>query len=415
MVSRELFARYVQQVLLRLHDRAYLETHPLARLLVEPTVTGGGESLRSAVVDAIEQFRPADSVTQDSSSWRIYRQLCLRHLDGYGLKDVSRELLISKRQAERDHAKALEAIVAMLWARHCDEQKRREAARATADKAGLEPEGEGSSKGDDELIRLGSSMPKGPTDLRQTLQESLATGGRLIESRRASFEVALSDRLPTVAVNRLALRQSILNLLTYISEVGANSLIALRAEEAPPNLEVRLTIRRGRSGAEAEASHPMPSLEARAALAVSRRLIEMQGGSLLVPTSDCVLLRLPVAKLPLILVIDDNPDLGRLFRRYLRSRPYRVMQATNGPSALDLARRLRPDIITLDVLMPMEDGWEILRALKASPDTSQTPVLVCSVLPERSLALSLGVVDFLSKPVMEHQLVTALERWLPAS
>ena len=64
------------------------------------------------------------------------------------------------------------------------------------------------------------------------------------------------------------------------------------------------------------------------------------------------------------------------------------------------------------VLMPTQDGWDVLRELASHPETREIPVILCSVLPERSLALSLGVAAFLNKPVTQAALLDALEQCL---
>jgi len=119
---------------------------------------------------------------------------------------------------------------------------------------------------------------------------------------------------------------------------------------------------------------------------------------------------LPLGRAKTLLVIDDNPDVAALFARFVRDEGYRVLQASTGPAALRLAQQARPDAITLDVLMPSEDGWDILRRLKGDAGTRSIPVILCSVLPERSLALALGVAEFLNKPVTQQALLAALQR-----
>src|SRR5579884_246970 len=120
-------------------------------------------------------------------------------------------------------------------------------------------------------------------------------------------------------------------------------------------------------------------------------------------------LTLPTAETPVVLVVDDNADVLSLFRRYLGTL-YDVHPATNGEQALRLAGQVHPDVITLDVMMPSQDGWEVLQMLKNDPSTAHIPVVVCSVLRERELALSLGAAEFLAKPVTAEHLRAALQR-----
>jgi len=91
----------------------------------------------------------------------------------------------------------------------------------------------------------------------------------------------------------------------------------------------------------------------------------------------------------------------------------RVVTASNGEEGLNLARTLRPAAITLDVLMPGMDGWEVLRELKADPQTCAIPVLMVTMTDDRELGCALGATEFLTKPVQRQQLVQLLERHAP--
>jgi CheY-like chemotaxis protein len=111
-----------------------------------------------------------------------------------------------------------------------------------------------------------------------------------------------------------------------------------------------------------------------------------------------------------VLVIDDNAGLIELLQRYLTGEPYEVMGASDGREGLFLASERRPDVIVLDIMMPQQDGWEVLQRLKTQEKTRDIPVIVCSVLNDPELAFSLGACEFLAKPVTRDRLLTALKR-----
>ena len=94
----------------------------------------------------------------------------------------------------------------------------------------------------------------------------------------------------------------------------------------------------------------------------------------------------------------------------LKSAGYRLVHAASGAEALDLARTIRPDAITLDVIMPKPDGWEVLSALKADAELCDIPVVMVSIAPDRGIGLSLGAVDVLTKPVDRARLTTLIHR-----
>jgi len=108
------------------------------------------------------------------------------------------------------------------------------------------------------------------------------------------------------------------------------------------------------------------------------------------------------------LVVDDDPSTRELVERALAREGYRVHCAASGEDGLRKARELRPDVITLDVVMPGQDGWAVLSALKADPDLAHVPVVMLSVVDEGSLAGALGAAAYLTKPVDRDTLVAAV-------
>jgi len=109
-----------------------------------------------------------------------------------------------------------------------------------------------------------------------------------------------------------------------------------------------------------------------------------------------------------VLVVDDDPSVRGLLAKTLEKEGYRVMAAGNGVEALALAREHRPQAITLDVLMPQMDGWEVLKELKADAELRDTPVIMVTVLNERGMAIPLGAADFVTKPVDRQRLAAIL-------
>jgi CheY-like chemotaxis protein len=110
-----------------------------------------------------------------------------------------------------------------------------------------------------------------------------------------------------------------------------------------------------------------------------------------------------------VLIIDDDPTVSELMKRQLLKENYKVIVAPNGKEGIRLARDLKPDVITLDILMPEMDGWSVLRTLKADPKVSDIPVIMASILDEKNKGFSLGAADFLSKPVQKEYLMKSIK------
>jgi CheY-like chemotaxis protein len=109
-----------------------------------------------------------------------------------------------------------------------------------------------------------------------------------------------------------------------------------------------------------------------------------------------------------LLLVDDNRGFHQLFKRYLSGLPVRVLSAYHAPGGLALARSEKPDVVVLDIMMPDQDGWELLANLQAEATTRDLPIVICSVLSQEALARSLAVAGYLRKPVTQAALLSTL-------
>ncbi len=112
-----------------------------------------------------------------------------------------------------------------------------------------------------------------------------------------------------------------------------------------------------------------------------------------------------------VLVIDDEPLARDLISRALGKEGFHVELATDGRSGLELARKLKPQAITLDVMMPGMDGWAVLTALKADPATADIPVIMLTVVDEKQIGFALGAADYFTKPIDWGRLNSALGKY----
>ena len=111
-----------------------------------------------------------------------------------------------------------------------------------------------------------------------------------------------------------------------------------------------------------------------------------------------------------ILVIDDDPTVHDLMRRFLSKEGFRVAIAPDGKEGIRMARELKPDLITLDVLMAEMDGWSVLSALKADPDIADIPVIILTMFDDKEVGFALGATDYMTKPINRDRLVNVLRR-----
>lgn len=121
-----------------------------------------------------------------------------------------------------------------------------------------------------------------------------------------------------------------------------------------------------------------------------------------------------------ILVIDDDPDFVAATKLVLESKPYQVVTAFDGDEGLKRARDESPDLIILDVIMPLKDGFMVCEQLKRDPELGKIPVLMLTAFADKvgetSIAVSQGLTleaeDFIDKPITPTELLIRVERLL---
>lgn len=123
------------------------------------------------------------------------------------------------------------------------------------------------------------------------------------------------------------------------------------------------------------------------------------------------------AKKPLVLVVDDFADNREMYSEYLAFSGYEVIEAQNGREAVEAAQSRMPDIIIMDLSLPVMDGWEATRRLKADERTRKIPVVALTghaLAGHSKGAREAGCDSFLAKPCLPDQLVAEIKRMLEA-
>ena len=121
-------------------------------------------------------------------------------------------------------------------------------------------------------------------------------------------------------------------------------------------------------------------------------------------------LSMPEGEKPLVLIIEDNVQASQLIQMYLQEAGYRTEIAKDGNEGLEKAKLLKPQIITLDMIMPVKDGWQVLKELKRHPICKDIPIIIISITDEKKLGFSMGAVDYFVKPVNKEELLNALNK-----
>jgi signal transduction histidine kinase/DNA-binding response OmpR family regulator len=267
----------------------------------------------------------------------------------------------------------------------------------------------------------------------------------MAEKNANVLEYRLADNLGSMHTDRTKLKQSLLNLFSNGSKFTQNGRLTLnvrRFETDKPMVSFAVSDtgigmteeqlgRLFQAFNQADASTTKKYGGTGLGLAITRNFCQLLGGNVTVTSkpgegstftivlpdspvapapakaTDAPPLSVDVDSAPTVLVVDDDPTARELLSANLKGAGYRLLQASSGDEALSLARSTRPDAITLDVMMPKPDGWDVLSALKADADLRDIPVVIVTMLSDRGIGLSLGAVEVLTKPVERAQL-TAL-------
>jgi len=256
-----------------------------------------------------------------------------------------------------------------------------------------------------EASRLARQAQRQSVDLMGVLDDALSAAQALAEQSGVAIHVNRPRALPPAHGDPALFHQVVLSLLTASIGQASNdlSLVITRQRQHTLWQFGPLDVVSADSLAEGMASE----------LDVCRALLDAYGGSVEVVDGEdgfyltaSILSAQPTSS---VLIIDDSAATIDLYSRYLDGRGIAVRAARNREEVDSELAKGPPDAILLDVLMPGENGWELLQRLKTLPETREIPVTICSVLSQPSLALSLGAVRVLQKPIAERDLVGAVQ------
>lgn len=272
----------------------------------------------------------------------------------------------------------------------------------------------------------------------------------LLTKNNSSITVDTTDKIGLIHADQMKTRQILLNLLSNASKFGKDGVVLLSADrESVPNGNDVLVfcVRDSGIGMSPEQLSRLfqPFMQAESTttknfggtglgLAITKHLIEMMDGTITVESAlgkgTTFTVRLPNkplapdartdvsgvitestdANAATVLVIDDELTARDMISRMLQKDGYRVVTAANGIEGLRIAAEVKPDVITLDVMMPGMDGWLVLSKLKADPTLAAIPVIVATINDDRSLSTSLGASGYIAKPIDRDRLSEVMRR-----
>lgn len=400
MATFEQYLDALRYALNHLYDPNIQRTSPLTGILGLSGMPHAGLVLQQALIEGIESLKVQADASVHSPLRRTYEVLLFRYVQQWSQQEVADQLGISPRHLRREQQAALELLAQRLCERHrvtlaplTDGSHEESLAREV-----------GNSAIQEELAWLEGTPP----DAALTLEDILPGVLSLAQPMAQEYGVCLlADVAPAspVIMHPSALRQLLLSLLAMGLRHARGGRVVVSARPAGWGVSISVSAPDSPSGE--------LSPDDQVSLDVIRHLLHTCRGRLDPPAArGCfsVGIVLPASEQVPILAIDDNKDTLALIQRFLTGTCYRFWGSTTLDEALAIARQTPPKIILIDVMMPAIDGWETMGRLRQHPLTCSVPIIVCSILAEEELALSLGARAYIRKPFSRETLLQILDR-----
>jgi signal transduction histidine kinase/DNA-binding response OmpR family regulator/putative methionine-R-sulfoxide reductase with GAF domain len=285
-------------------------------------------------------------------------------------------------------------------------------------------------------------------DIAELINAAVSTAVGLTRDKPIRLETDIQPDIPLVRADPTRIRQVVINFLSNAAKFTDEGVIRIIArtqlgpegtplahrpevwvgvEDTGPGIDKMYQVQLFMPFTQVDASPTRKVGGTGLGLSISRLLIEMHGGRIGVESElgkgSLFYFTLPLPyeapqpeilegsmKGKTILVIDDDPNVIKLYERYLTPYGYSIVPLSDSSQAVSQAERMTPFAITLDIMMPKYDGWQVLEELKSNPQTQNIPVIICSILENLERGYSLGAVDYLTKPILENDLANALQR-----
>jgi len=402
-LTREQFLRHLRDSLTHFLDPGFLRRSPLAILLGVANRFDTPAALQHILTTAIESLEPEADEPPQSRAWRYYESLYYRYIQQLSQQEVADQLGISPRQVRREQHAALEVLAYQLWKQFDLEAHLLE----NTDQQAPALSSEAKPAVNEALAWLQNAPVEQPTDPTITLPATVDLIRPLAVQRQMDLKITTPRKLPSLAVDPVAFRQMLLNVLTVaIHQAPSGGEVRILAKAWPWEVEIRVECQAG-SGPQGTSSDDKVSLS------MTRRLADICGIRLTLSddqgTFAAALVFPALEQLP-VLAIDDTPGTLHLLQRYATGTRYRLIGIRDPEQALAMVEKISPQLIVLDVMMPHIDGWEILGRLRQHPVTGHIPIIVCTILAQEELALSLGASGFIRKPITRQVFLAALDR-----
>lgn len=404
-LDKTTFTEQLARSYAHLYDIAYLRSQALLGILAPDATLSRKEKawrLHHILLDVIAELKPESLSDAFARQRRRHSLMTLRYIKGLDPSVVAEQLLISRRHYYREHSIAIDTLADILWHRHVLSATSETTGQSSADV----DEAELSRM---ELLRLETarlSHANRYARISVVVARVVPLLQNILEQHKITLDMAIPESFPSAAIDPHLLKQILLSVFSFLIENADRARIKGRAIIEDDAIHLQLNV---------EPAPAAPSLsrsDTQERLSLLAELGSISGASIQPLRADTIVkgfdIELPITQRT-VLVIDDNQDILELFNRYLGANNYDVVTTQNAEKAIPLARSIHPYAITVDLMMPGQDGWDLLQTLVNHPATENVPIIVCSVLKQKELALSLGATAFLEKPITEQSVLSMLK------
>ena len=276
-------------------------------------------------------------------------------------------------------------------------------------------------------------------NVTEVINGVMSTVVGLVRDKQIRLIKNIPEALPTARADAIRVRQVLLNLLSNAAKFTLEGSITVDASvdlgpAGHPEILISVTdtgqgidpkdqARLFQAFSQVDDSLTRKTGGSGLGLSISQQLVQMHGGRIGVHSvpgkGSTFYFTLPVFQTKsetasafdgkVILAVDNDPQVISLYERYLQPQGYQIIPVTDASQTVKKAKQFKPYAITLDIMMPGYDGWSVLSDLKADSETRDIPVVICSIVEDKERGFSLGAADYLLKPILQDELLNALD------
>lgn len=279
-------------------------------------------------------------------------------------------------------------------------------------------------------------------DLGNLIESVVSTSDGVIKDSSIEIHTRINQDLPAVCADPIKVRQIILSLLNNATNFTDEGSITIEADphvgsqeqdevmiritaagrDIPPEDHTRLF----EPFSQVNTSATRRTTDSGLGLWICRHLVELHGGRIGLESEigkgSTFFFTLPISK-PIIghrrknstsktimLAINSGHQGPNPYENYLSNQGFKIYAVSEPSIAVEIGRRIEPNVLILDLKLPECNGWQVLDTIKTSPDTQNIPVAICTSLEEENKGINLGGTDYLIKPYSEDELINTLDR-----